>query len=151
MGEGTDNALIPEKSLGYASRMTHRAFARSLQRRLAKHGVPIGQWHFLRILWLRDGLTQKDLSDELGIMGPTAVVALRAMEKNGLINRIRNEDDRRKVNIFLTDKGRALKDDLTPYVDEINQIASQGIPNEDLEVYKRVSTKFRENLAEYDR
>lgn len=150
MGEGFNKLLNPERSLGYAARVTHRVFSKALQKRIAKHGVPIGQWHFLRVLWIRDGQTQKDLSDQLGIMGPTAVVALRAMEKNGLIKRVRNDEDRRKVNIYLTDKGRSLKDVLTPYVDEINEIASADISEEDLAIYRRVCSKLQSNLALHD-
>ena len=37
-----------------------RALVRSLQTRLAEHGVPFGHWAFLRILWERYGLTQRD-------------------------------------------------------------------------------------------
>lgn len=150
MGEGTNQVEQQDDSLGYAARITHRAFARTLQKRLAKHGVPIGQWNFLRVLWRQDGLTQKALSDELGIMGPTAVVALRAMEKNGLVKRIRNKDDRRKVNIFLTDKARDLEQVLMPYIEEINQLASAGITEADIEAYHRVSQIFRTNLKSED-
>ena len=146
MGEGNEHLDDRDESLGYAARITHRAFDRTLQKRLAKHGVPIGQWNFLRVLWRKDGLTQKALSDELGIMGPTAVVALRAMEKNGLVKRIRNKDDRRKVNIFLTDKARDLEEILTPYIEEINELACAGITDADIEAYHRVSQIFRSNL-----
>ncbi|RED49974.1 MarR family winged helix-turn-helix transcriptional regulator [Aestuariispira insulae] len=150
MGEGNEQTNDQDTSLGYAARITHRAFSKTLQKRLAKHGVPIGQWNFLRVLWRKDGLTQKALSDELGIMGPTAVVALRAMEKNGLVKRIRNKDDRRKVNIFLTDKARSLEEVLMPYIDEINALASAGITEADIEAYHRVSQIFRNNLQADD-
>ena len=146
MGEGKNQVEEQDISLGNAARNTHRAFSRTLQKRLAKHGVPIGQWNFLRVLWRQDGLTQKALSDELGIMGPTAVVALRAMEKNGLVKRIRNRDDRRKVNIFLTDKAKELEEVLMPYINEINKLASAGIAEADIQAYHRVSEIFRTNL-----
>ena len=51
---------------------------RALQRRLAEHGVSFGHWTFLRILWERDGLTQRELSDEAGVMEPTTFAALKA-------------------------------------------------------------------------
>lgn len=141
-----DLIINPDESLGFNARMTHRAFTRALQGKLHKHDIPIGQWYYLRVLWEEDGLTQKALSDQLGIMGPTTVVALRAMERDGLIKRERNKTDRRKINIFLTEKGRELEKELSPYVTDINSTASEEISNEDLEVFKRVSEKIRVNL-----
>ena len=56
---------------------------RALQARLAAHGVTFGHWTFLRILWEGDGLTQRELSDEAGVMEPTTFAALKAMERLG--------------------------------------------------------------------
>lgn len=146
----TEMIINPDESLGFNARMTHRAFTRALQARLNKHGIPIGQWYYLRVLWEEDGLTQKALSDQLGIMGPTTVVALRAMERDGLIKRVRNENDRRKINIYLSDKGKNLKTDLSPYIEDINTRASEEISEDDMAAFKRVSEKIRINLETFE-
>lgn len=62
---------------------------RALQLRLAPHGVPFGHWTFLRILWDTDGLTQRELSAEAGVMEPTTHVALNVMERLSYIRRRR--------------------------------------------------------------
>jgi DNA-binding transcriptional MocR family regulator len=49
--------------------------------------VSIGHWTFLRVLWTADGLTQRELSDEAGVMEPTTFAALKAMERRGYIVR----------------------------------------------------------------
>ncbi|WP_420547554.1 MarR family winged helix-turn-helix transcriptional regulator [Curvivirga sp.] len=146
----TEMIIKPDESLGFNARMTHRAFTRALQARLTKHNIPIGQWYYLRVLWREDGLTQKALSDQLGIMGPTTVVALRAMERDGLIKRVRNESDRRKINIYLSEKGKALETELSPYIDDINLQASDEISEADIEAFKRVSEKIRLNLEAFE-
>jgi DNA-binding MarR family transcriptional regulator len=38
-------------------------------------------------LWETDGLTQRELSEQAGVTEPTAFMALKAMEKRGLIVR----------------------------------------------------------------
>ena len=48
---------------------------RALQVRLAEQNISFGHWTFLRILWEHDGLTQKQLSDEAGVMEPTTYIA----------------------------------------------------------------------------
>ena len=64
-----------------------RAMGRALQMRLVDHSVSLGHWSFLRILWERDGLTQRELSMLAGVREPTTHSALRAMEKLGYITR----------------------------------------------------------------
>ena len=62
---------------------------------LAEHGVSHGHWSFLRVLWEEDGLSQRELSTRVGMMEPTTVIALRGMEKAGLVRRSRSSADRR--------------------------------------------------------
>src|SRR6202035_6005246 len=92
----------PRLSSGYLVRDAHRAFQRLLERRIAAYGVTRGQWYFLRALWNADGLSQRELSARVGMMEPTTVIALRSMDRSGLIRRVRGDDDRRKVRVFLT-------------------------------------------------
>src|SRR2546429_7768384 len=96
----------PSESSGYLVRDAHRAFQRLLERRIAAYGVTRGQWYFLRVLWNEDGLTQRELSARVGMMEPTTVIALRSMEKSGLIRRLRSTDDRRRSHVWLTTKAK---------------------------------------------
>ena len=52
----------PRLSSGYLVRDAHRAFQRLLERRIAVYGVTRGQWYFLRVLWITDGVSQRELS-----------------------------------------------------------------------------------------
>ena len=81
-------------------------FARCLQPRIAREGVSIGMWFVLRMLWDEDGMTQRELGERVGINGPTMVTALNSMERAGLVKRVHNQVDRRKINVFLTKRGR---------------------------------------------
>ena len=94
--------LPPRLSSGYLVRDAHRAFQRLLERRIAPYGVTRGQWYFLRVLWTADGISQRELSARVGMMEPTTAIALRSMERSQLIRRLRGDDDRRKVRVFLT-------------------------------------------------
>jgi len=121
-----------DDSVGYVVRDVHRAFSRSLQAKIAAHGVSMGQWFFLRALWDEDGLTQRELSQRVGMMEPTTVTALNSMERRGLVERVRNPHDRRKVNIYLTPKGRSLREVLLPCAAEVSELATRGIDPADL-------------------
>lgn len=115
-----------ENSVGYQIRITHRLVQRYLQSKIEPHGVTLGMWYFLRALWHEDGLTQRELSRRLGTMEPTTLTAIAAMEKAGLVTRVRNATDRRKLNVFLTEKGRGLKAELLPLAVEVVHAATDG-------------------------
>src|SRR5437762_4064190 len=105
MGHGDDGSLPRDPALGagrqggrITDRLAHltkdawRAFVRELQGRLVEHGVSFGHWTFLRILWQRDGLTQRELSDEAGVAEPSTNAAIKAMEEMSYVTRKRLPD-----------------------------------------------------------
>jgi len=122
-----DDILPPSRSVGFLVRRTHRAFTRALQARIAPHGVSIGMWFFLRALWQEDGISQRELSQRVGMMEPTTASALANMERKGFVRRVRNRGDRRIVNVFLTERGRALRRELLPLAAAVNREALRGI------------------------
>jgi MarR family transcriptional regulator, organic hydroperoxide resistance regulator len=124
---------------------------RTLQTRLATHGVSFGHWTFLRILWERDGLTQRELSDEAGVMEPTTGAAIRAMEKLGYVTRARNERNRKNVYVHLTPKGRALKAKLVPLAVAVNEIGLAGVSAQDRAATQRTLVAILENLSRSSR
>ncbi len=138
--------LPHHESDGYLVRDAHRAFQRLLERRIAPHGVTRGQWYFLRVLWTRDGLSQRELSERVGMMEPTTVIALRSMEKAGLIRRVRSTDDRRVTHVRLTAKARRMRDGLLQLARGINAQADHGISAEDIAVFRRVIMRMTANL-----
>ncbi|HYD98917.1 MAG TPA: MarR family winged helix-turn-helix transcriptional regulator [Alphaproteobacteria bacterium] len=134
--------------IGYVVRDVHRAFSRALQAEIARHGVSLGQWFFLRALWEEDGLTQRELSHRVGMMEPTTVTALNGMERSGFVERVRNPHDRRKVNIFLTAKGRSLRDVLLPCADAVNARAMRGLRLAEQQLVGNLLARMLANLAD---
>lgn len=141
----------PRLSSGYLVRDAHRAFQRLLERRIAPYGVTRGQWYFLRVLWITDGLSQRELSARVGMMEPTTVIALRGMERTGLVRRRRGPDDRRKVRVFLTAKAKRLRGVLLGEAHRITREAEQDIGARDLAVLRRTLTRMTANLDRIER
>jgi DNA-binding MarR family transcriptional regulator len=127
-------------------RDAHRAFQHVLEQRIAPFGVTRGQWYFLRVLWIEDGLTQRELSARVGMMEPTTVIALRGMEKAGLLRRTRSRDDRRRAHVWLTPEGRRLQKRLLPLARRIVAQAEKSIPPGDLETFRTVIAHMTKNL-----
>jgi DNA-binding MarR family transcriptional regulator len=115
---------------------------RSLGARIAPHGVSIGMWYFLRALWEEDGISQRALSQRVGMMEPTTASALTNMERKGFVRRVRNRVDRRIVNVFLTERGRALREQLLPLAADVNQMALLDLSGEELSRLRAILTKL---------
>lgn len=139
---------VPNDRMAHLVKDATRALVRALQSRLADHDVSFGHWAFLRILWERDGLTQSELSREAGVMEPTTFAALRAMEARGYVVRRQLAGNRRKVHIFLTGKGRALKRTLVPLAEAVNAVAVRGVTSSDVAATRRTLVAVLANLAQ---
>ena len=139
---------VPNDRLAHLIKDATRALVRALQVRLADHKVSFGHWAFLRILWERDGLTQRELSERAGVMEPTTYTALKAMERLGYVVRRHMNGDRRKVHVFLTPKGRLLRDQLVPLAETVNSVATHGINPADVDTTRKVLLGIIANLAQ---
>jgi MarR family transcriptional regulator, organic hydroperoxide resistance regulator len=138
---------VPNDRLAHLVKDATRALVRALQMRLAGHGVSFGHWTFLRILWESDGLTQRELSEQAGVMEPTTLSAVRAMERLGYVVRRRRPGNRKKIYVFLTPKGQRLRNKLVPLAEEVNQIAVRSIRSTDIARTRKLLLSIIENLA----
>ncbi len=138
---------VPDDRLAHLIRDVARAQMRALQLRLAEHGVSFGHWTFLRILWLKDGLTQRELSELAGVMEPTTFAAVKAMEQMGLVERRQLAGNRKNMHVFLTRAGRALEKKLVPLAEEVNHVSVAGSTEAQLQAMRQFLLLMLENLA----
>ena len=143
MQKATD---LRHERLAHIVKVTMRALHRALQMRLAQHGVSVGHWTYLRALWQTDGLTQRELSEEAGLAEPTTFTALKAMERRGYVVRRPAEGDRRKRQVFLTPRGRALEAKLVPLAEDVNAVAVRGLSAADVAKTRRTLLALLGNL-----
>ena len=137
----------PNDRLAHLVRDAGRACVRALQMRLAEHNVSFGHWTFLRILWQSDGLNQRDLSIQAGVMEPTTFAALKAMQKLGYVKRKQGPSNKKNVYVSLTAKGRALKKKLVPLAEDVNDVAITGIKPKDVLITRKTLLAVIENLV----
>jgi DNA-binding MarR family transcriptional regulator len=99
-----------------------------------KHGISANAWYFLRILWEKDGLSQKELALRAGVMQPNAVATIRSMEKMDLVRVEREEHDRRGIYVWLTPKAKELEAEFVPrFIQHANQILSACLDDEEIQ------------------
>lgn len=143
---GVAQELPFASSVGYQVRLTHRLIQRYLQQKIEPHGVTPGMWYFLRALWHQDGLTQRELSIIVGTMEPTTLTAIKSMERNGLVRRERNTRDKRKINVYLTERGRGLKSELLPLARDVVETAVNGFSQRERDTFMLYLRLIQDNL-----
>ena len=76
---------------------------------LAELGLTYPQYLVMLALWERDGLMVSELGDRLFLDSGTLTPLLKRLEASGLVARVRDVADERRVHITLTAGGRRLK------------------------------------------
>jgi DNA-binding MarR family transcriptional regulator len=138
---------VPNDRLAHLVKHAARSLARALQMRLTAHAVSYGHWTFLRVLWETEGLTQRQLSNQAGVMEPTTFSALNAMEQRGYVVRRASPKNRKEIHVYLTPKGRALKGKLVPLAEEVNEVALRDVAAADIAATRRTLLALIASLA----
>jgi MarR family transcriptional regulator, organic hydroperoxide resistance regulator len=77
---------------------------------MSRHGVRVGQHIVLSVLWEQDGLAPGEIARRLGTATPTIVNTASRMQEAGLVVRQPDPADARLVRLYLTPRGRAVRE-----------------------------------------
>lgn len=140
-----------DQGCSHRMREITKLFARPLLLRLNRHGVTFGEWRFLRVLWERDGISQSELSDLLGMTSAATVFSVNLLERDGFAERVPDSTDRRRMLIYLTPKGRALRERLMPYARSIRLAAFAGFSEREMRQLDLMLDRIKSNLGNFIR
>jgi MarR family transcriptional regulator, organic hydroperoxide resistance regulator len=94
--------------LAYLLAQANREINRQLETRLAKEGVPVEQWRILKVLSAGNGRSMGELAESVLLNHPTLTKIIDRMVSDALVYRVQDPNDRRKVLMFCSDRGKAL-------------------------------------------
>lgn len=136
-----------DRSVGCWVVQTAHAFERSLNERLAPHGVTYRQWQVLGCLAMESELSQVELAERMRIEPPTLVGILDRMERDGWIERRQSLVDRRKKIVTATDRARPAWKKIVAFAHDVRREATAGLSEHDVNELDRILCQVRENLA----
>ena len=136
-----------DNSIGYLLRDSTRRILSDLTVRLEPHGLTLPQYFVLRELWQAEGLTQREVANRVGVLEPTMVATLDALERLGMIARVRSTTDRRKTHVQLTPAGRTMRDTLHGYASDVLERALNDVSDDEIALLRRLLQRIKENLA----
>jgi MarR family transcriptional regulator, organic hydroperoxide resistance regulator len=118
---------------------------------MKRYGGRGGQNLVLQALYETDGLTPSDVARKLGIAAPTVVKMASRMEAAGLITRQRDPRDRRRVHLYLTDGGRAVKRPIEEAYRRFQRQTSAGLTQDERRFLASAFAKMVRNLERLSR
>jgi DNA-binding MarR family transcriptional regulator len=146
-GKGAVPNLVPlARSLGYHVRELSESWTSAMDAAARAQGISLTQWRYLRELWEADRLSSGELTARVGREGPTTVVAVRSLEKAGLVRADKRANDRRKTYICLTARGRRLAEVMSPLIRAVNESAVAELTTDEVREFKRLLVKVQRRL-----
>jgi DNA-binding MarR family transcriptional regulator len=143
------NKFQVEKSYGRILGVAYTYVFRQLALHMKEKNLPItpDQFRVLTHLWKNDGCSQQELAT--GTLRDRANVTriIDIFEREGIVERVDHESDRRIFKIQLTQKGKAIEKDAMACGKAAIDDALKGISKSDLEVCMKVLNKTIENLT----
>ncbi len=127
-----------ENQTGVLIKKCARLFEQVANFNLDKLGVTYAQTIFLVRLMETDGQSQIELATNAGLKQPTAVRLLNRMEKDGLVKRVRNLNDKRVFNFYLTAKAKKACSKLEAHANKMNDIANQSLSKKDVNTFNQL-------------
>src|SRR6478672_7055037 len=104
-----DQALLLDNQLCFALYSASLAMTKLYKPLLDELGLTYPQYLVMLVLWERDGLMVSELGERLSLDSGTLTPLLKRLEANGLVARIRDVADERRVHVSLSAAGRRLK------------------------------------------
>jgi DNA-binding MarR family transcriptional regulator len=133
-----DWELLAQISQGY------RHLSDRLMEQIGMHRAPAVM---LCHLFLQDGLTQSELSEQLSIQGASVTQVLQRMEEAGWVRRERDAEDNRLVRVYLTEQGREKERSITEQFMKLQEAIFAGIAPRERAFLRQLLTQMHQNMS----
>lgn len=140
----TETALADEAS---DLRMATFRLARRLRSQRAVDSMSDGQFAVLAAISVHGLHTLGELADRERVSAPSMNRTVNCLEESGYVTRTPDENDRRKVNIDLTDEGRAVVAETVRRRDSWLEQALEGLSPDQRDTLRAAAAIMREVAA----
>lgn len=132
----------------YNLNRTSATYIEAMTDGLKQYNMDQPSWRVLMLLGDKNPSTVGDLSRRSVTKFSTITRILIRMENDGLIDRKPFPDDNRVIEVFITNKGKDILQELKVLASKIYQKAFDGISDQDAINFTNILIKMRENLSD---
>lgn len=134
----------PDQNVGYLMRRVLNSILAQGDRRLAQHGMTHAQWLPLYKLSVDANATVAQIARDLCIDPGAMTRSFDRLEAKGLVERQRSLEDRRVVNLRLTEEGRGVADKVPAVMADVLNAHLEGFTTEE---WQQLTGLLRRMLA----
>jgi DNA-binding MarR family transcriptional regulator len=119
-----------------------------LQSKIREHELDI-TFELLEVvmyLYKKDGVNQQEIADMMIKDKSSMTYLIDNLVKREMVKRVEDENDRRNKLIYITEKGKQLKDTLDPWITEIYEKATDGTKAAEIQKAIAVVQAMNDNL-----
>ncbi len=124
--------------------------AEAFGRRLEGTGLTRIQWVALYYMSIHEKINQRDLSKLMNVNDSSIGRLIDRMERDGLVERIKDAHDRRVFDVILTGKGRTIIEDSIIIGAKFSDDLIKGLSHEEVETFEKVLSTMVKNVCEED-
>lgn len=140
------SAVAIVDTVSYALAQACKAHRNLIAAALDDLGLYPGQELILMLLWEREGLTHSELVELCRVEAPTVSRSLQRMEGLGVIVRRPDDRDARVSRVYLTDRGRELREPVELAWQQLEERSVAGLTLEERLLLRRLLVSLRANL-----
>jgi DNA-binding MarR family transcriptional regulator len=136
------------KPLGHRMGEVARLFHNKVKKIANDNGVSTTYFHIIGFLRRNRGnnITQKEICEFIKMKAPTISLTLQSMEQEGLVERVKSEEDSRCTYVVLTKKGEELDDKIKGFFYTTEKLMESFLTEEELNVFINCLDKISKGL-----
>ncbi len=134
--------MLFKDCLCFAVGKASRHMARVVRERISRYGLTHTQFFLLVALYEENGILITALARKVALDKSTLTALLDRLERDDLIKRVAHPTDRRVIQIYLTPKAEALRDDLIRTYHEVNKYFLSRLSPEELRSFEEILGKL---------
>jgi|TARA_B100000959_G_scaffold126590_1_gene132938 DNA-binding MarR family transcriptional regulator len=127
-----------EESTGFLVVRTARTMKKALDAKLSEYGLTTSQLTVLNALAKEDGLSLSVVGKRVYLDKPAITGLADRLEKDNFVERRRTSTDRRVIQLFLTDKGSNLLQELDEIATKVDQQLVSVLAPEELTEFRNL-------------
>lgn len=140
--------IIDTLNLIRSTSLLRKNYANFVNKSLSNSDITLSEFAYLKEVVNCDGIAQDELIRNLSIDKAAATRIAQSLEKKEIIQRIRNENNKRFFNVFLTDKGHEYADFIKQTLSDFYNVLNNEVSSSDMKTFMTIFKKINSNFEE---
>ncbi len=135
------------RQIGRYISQLYRKGSTFINKGVSKYGIGSGQFMFLLELYIKDGKNQEEIAEALKMDKGTTARALKKLEEEGFVTRIKDVNDKRANKIYLNNKAKEVEDGVLDILIDWNKQITKTLTKDEEDVLKNLLEKVCDNIT----